>query len=132
MKVFHHVNAVLGDPRIKELEACNDVTHNVATIVQDNVWRSELSDYVLQELPVLLCPNADLDLVFFEFLALGKNVNPDDARVRAKISLSHLQGAAPAAADFDERHRLVNEVPKVAFVNGEIMLPLVDQPSIVS
>ena len=53
-----------------------NVTHNVATVVEHNVGSPKLSDNTLQKLPILLCPDADLDLVFLELLALGKKSIP--------------------------------------------------------
>jgi hypothetical protein len=72
------------------LEGGSDVTHYVAPVIQDDVGYADFMDYVLQELNILLLPDVDLDLVFFELLAIWIDIDSDNSGVWTKIAFPHL------------------------------------------
>lgn len=49
----------------------------------------------------------------------------------AKITLPHLQRAAESAADFEEGQRPIHPMLEVTLIEREVMLPLVNQWSVI-
>ena len=107
------------------------VTHDVATVIHNDVWNADLVDHALEKSCVLLSTNMDFDLIFGELLAFGIDVDTNDSSVWAKILLPHLQRTTQPAADFNEGDRLVDELIKMPLVNWEIVLPFMYQSLIV-
>ena len=107
------------------------VTHDVATIIDNDIWNANLIDHTLKECWVLLSANVDFDLIFSEPLALGIDVDANDSSVRTKIPLPHLQRATQPTSNFNEGDRLIDEVLKMTLVDWEIVLPFMYQPLIV-
>ena len=131
MQIFYQINSTLGKLWIEKLETCHDVAHDMAAVIQNDIGRAHLVDYALQELGVVLRSYEDLNLIFLKAFALRIDIDANNSRVWAEISLPHLQRPAAPTTDLDEGHGLVNEVFKVAFVNRKIMLPLVNNSLVV-
>src|SRR5258705_7693712 len=90
MQIPYHVDAIFRHPGIKKLEGGRDVTHYVAPVIHDDVGYADFMDYVLQELNVLLRPDVDLDLAFFELLPIWIDIDSTNSAVRTKIAFPHL------------------------------------------
>uniref|UniRef100_E6PYF2 Uncharacterized protein n=1 Tax=mine drainage metagenome TaxID=410659 RepID=E6PYF2_9ZZZZ len=126
VEVFNEIDAVGRGAGIEIAEGINDVSHLVAAIVENDVWRAKLVEDGLQKSCVGLAADANGDLVFGELCALGVDVDADDLSVGAEVTLPHLCGAATAAADLEKEQRAVDVAAEVGLVGGEIVGPLVD------
>src|SRR5579871_5769147 len=107
------------------------MAHHMAAVVQNDIGRTNSVQDALQELRILLRPDIHLDLIFLKFLTVGVYVYANDFRVRAKITLPHLQRAATPAADLHERYRSVYKSCEMPFVDREIVLPFVNDSLVV-
>src|SRR5207248_2558328 len=123
--------AIFQHSWIKKIESRDDMTHDVAAVVHNDVWNANLVDNALQESCVLLRADVNFNLIFSKPFALSIDVDTDDSGIRPKVLIPHLQGAACSASDFDQRDRLVHKLFEMAFVNWKIVLPFVNQPLVV-
>jgi len=87
VKVLNHVDAVLAQARVQELEGSRDVTHEVASIIEHDVRPIELVDHALQKDGIALIARPDEDLILLQSLAAGIGVYPDNLSKWAKITL---------------------------------------------
>lgn len=91
MQVLDEIHAIFQHLGVEKIKARDEVTHNMATVIHNDIRNADLVDHTLKKSWVLLSADMYFDLIFTELFAFGIDVDTDDSRVWAKIPLPHLQ-----------------------------------------
>lgn len=100
-------------------------------IVNEDVYPWNPCRQSLEEPPIFLISDEDLDMLFFELLAMRIDVYAEYPALGSKLLLPHLQRAAVGHTDFNNMNVGFSKARKVSIVNVEIVCPLEDfSPSV--
>src|SRR5258708_6671233 len=112
-------------------ERRNDVRHDVTSVIENHVRRSELFDYFTEKLCVLLIPNSNSYLLFLIGSTVLVDVDTNNLGQRPKVPFQKLKGTAGATSNLKERHRSVDVAAKMHLIRGKIVRPLVNGAALV-
>lgn len=130
MKIFSQIHSVFINPIVQFLKRDFEMFHHVAAIIDQNIYFGNFFLYQLKKISVALRSDVDFGMIVFELPTGRVYIDADNFTAFTKIFTPHLHRPAFGDTYFKNNGLLMFKPGKMAIINLKIMIPFVNDVSL--